>query len=186
MLPIHLGHSLTACSLLSSPWFPFAKGLEAGSCFLSKAYPEERSESFWPTSDLLMSLPTVFDWYASSSNCLDIFFFVVVQSLSHVRLFWTPWTAALQACLSFTVSWSLPKFMSTASVRPSDHLILWCPLLLLPYIFPSIRVFSNESAIRIRWPKYWSFSISASSSPTLCLLYRPALKTLCNHCLGMS
>ena len=72
----------------------------------------------------------------------------------------TPWTAACQASLSITNSWSLPKLMSTESVMPSNHFILCHPLLLLPSIFPSIRVFSNESALRIRWPKYWSFSFN--------------------------
>ena len=75
----------------------------------------------------------------------------------------TPWTAAHQASLSLTISQSLPKFMSIESVMPSNHLILCCPLLLLPSIFPSTTVFSNESALHIRWPKYWSFSISPFS-----------------------
>ena len=87
-----------------------------------------------------------------------------VQSLIHVRLFATLWTAAHQASLSITNSWSSPKFMSIESVMPSNHLILCCPLLLLPSIFLSIRVFSNESALRIRWPKYWSFSFNISPS----------------------
>ena len=86
--------------------------------------------------------------------------FSSVQSLSRVRLFATPWTAAFQASLSITNSWSLLKFMSIESVIPSNHLVLCCPLLLPPSTFPSIRVFSNESVLRIRWPKYWSFSIS--------------------------
>ena len=81
-----------------------------------------------------------------------------VQSLSCIRVFVTPWTAARQASLSITDSWSLIKFMSIESVMPSNHLILCHPLLLLPSIFPSIRVFSNESAFLIRWPKYWSFA----------------------------
>ena len=85
-----------------------------------------------------------------------------VQLLSSIRLFVTPWTAAHQATLSITNSWSLFKFMSIKSVIPSNHLILCHPLLLLPSIFPSIRVFSNESAVCIRWPKYWSFSFSIS------------------------
>ena len=85
---------------------------------------------------------------------------VVVQSLSRVQLFMTPWTAAHQASLSFIICQSLLKFMSVELVMPSTHLILCCPLLVLPSIFPSIRVFSNESALCIRWPKYWSFSIS--------------------------
>ena len=89
--------------------------------------------------------------------------FVVVQSLSCVQLFATPWTAAFQASLSFTISRSLLRLMSIESVMPSNHLILCRPLLLLPSILPSIRVFSNESALHIRWPKYWSFSIRTSN-----------------------
>ena len=80
----------------------------------------------------------------------------------HVQLFVTPWTVARQASLSITNSWSLLKLMSTESVMPSNHLILCCPLLLLPSIFLSIRVFSSESVLRIRWPEYWSFSFSIS------------------------
>ena len=88
---------------------------------------------------------------------------VVVQSLSHVWLFMTPWTPACQASLS-TISRSLLKLMSIELVMPSNHLILCLPCLLLPSIFPSIRVFSDESALRIRWPKYWSFTFSISPS----------------------
>ena len=83
-----------------------------------------------------------------------------VQSLSHVRLFATPWTVACQESLSITNSQSLLKLMSIEIVMPSNHLILCCPLLHLPSIFPNIRVFSNESVHSIRWPKYWSFSFS--------------------------
>ena len=90
--------------------------------------------------------------------------FSSVQSLSHIRLSLTPWTAARQASLSITNSWSSPKPMSTESVMPSNHLILCRRLLLLPSISPSIRVFSNESAFHIRWPNYWSFSFSISPS----------------------
>ena len=90
--------------------------------------------------------------------------FSSVQSLSRVQLFATPWTAAHQASLSITNSWSLLKLMPIELVMPSNHLILCHPLLLLPSIFPSIRVFSNESVLHIRWPKYWSFSFSISSS----------------------
>ena len=90
--------------------------------------------------------------------------FVVFQSLSHVQLFATPWTAARQASLSFTMSRSLLKLISVELVMPSNHLNLCHPLLLLPSIFPSIRVFSNELALCIRWPKYWSFSLSISPS----------------------
>ena len=88
------------------------------------------------------------------------FQFSSVQSLSHVQFFATPWIAARQASLSITNSWSLPKLMSIESVMPSSHLILCCPLLLLLPIPPSIRIFSNESTLRMRWPKYWSFSFS--------------------------
>ena len=87
-------------------------------------------------------------------------FFVVVQSLSHVRHFETPWAAAHQASLSFTIFRSLLKLMSIESAMPTNHLILCSPFLLLPSVFPSIRVFSNKSALCIRWPKYWSFSFS--------------------------
>ena len=87
-----------------------------------------------------------------------------VQSLGHVRLFATPWITARQASLSITNSWSLPKFMSIESEMPSSHLILCHPLLLLHPIPPSIRLFSNESALCISWPKYWSFSFNISPS----------------------
>ena len=90
--------------------------------------------------------------------------FSSVQSLSHVQLFMTSWTIARQASLSITNSWSLFKLIFIESVMPSNHLILCCPLLLLPSIFPSIRVFSNESAFHIRWPNYWSFSFDISPS----------------------
>ena len=87
-----------------------------------------------------------------------------MKSLSRVRLFVTPWIAAPQASLSITNSRSSPKLMSIESVMPSSHLILCCPLLLLPPIPPSIRVFSNESTPCMRWPKYWSFSLSPSNA----------------------
>ena len=90
--------------------------------------------------------------------------FSSVQFFSHVQLFVTPRTAAPQASLSITSSQSLLKLMSIELVMPSNHLILCCPLLLLPSIFPSLRVFSSESVLRIRWPKYWSFSFSISPS----------------------
>ena len=88
------------------------------------------------------------------------FYFSSVQSLSHVRLFVTPWIVACKASLSITNSWSSLKLMSIELVMPSSHLILCRPLLLLRPIPPSIRVFSNESTLRMRWPKYWSFSFS--------------------------
>ena len=89
---------------------------------------------------------------------------VVVQSLSRVWLFVAPWTVARQVSLSSATSQSLLKLTSIESVMPSNHLFLYCSLLLLPSIFPSIRIFSNESALRIRWPKYWSFNFSISPS----------------------
>ena len=91
------------------------------------------------------------------------FFSSSVQLLSHVQLFATPWTTACQASLSITNSRSLLKLRSITSVMPSNHLILCRPLLLLPSVFTSIRVFSNELALRLRWPKYWSFSVGPSS-----------------------
>ena len=102
------------------------------------------------------------NWISYNSKyCLQ---FSSVQSLSHVRLFATPWIAAHQTSLSITNSQSSPKLMCIESVMPFSHLILCRPLLLLPPIPPSIRVFSNESALHMRWPKYWSFSISLSPS----------------------
>ena len=108
------------------------------------------------------------EWTCSSSQCALILWenlvFSSVQLLSRVRLLAIPWTAARQASLSITNSWSSPKPMSVESVMSSNRLILFCPLLLLPSIFPSIKVFLNESALHIRWPKYWSFSFNISSS----------------------
>ena len=104
-------------------------------------------------------------WFLSlKHSCSILLSFNSVQSLSHVQLFVTPWTAACQASLSITNSRSLLKFMSIESVMPSNHLILCYPLLLLPSIFPNIRVFSNELALSITWPKYWSFSFNISPS----------------------
>ena len=92
------------------------------------------------------------------------FIIVIVQLVSHAQLFVTPWTAACQASLSFTICQSLLKLMSIESLMPSKYLILCHPLLLLPSIFPSIRVFYSDSALHIRWPEYWSFSFSISLS----------------------
>ena len=110
-------------------------------------------------------------WWLNKNNYSQTFIlhdfpqhFSSVQSLSRAQLFVTPWTAARQASLSITNSQSLPKPMSIESVMPSNHIILCRPLFLLPSILPSIRVFSNESAPRIGWPKYWSFSFSISPS----------------------
>ena len=104
------------------------------------------------------------DWrdLAAAAAAYPLLSFVVVQLRTFAWFFSTPWTEARQASLSFTVSWSLLKLMSIESVMPSNHLILWCPLLLLPSIFPSIRVFSNELALRIRWPTYCIFHFSTS------------------------
>ena len=120
--------------------------------------------------------------------------FTSVQLLSHVWLFVTLWIAARQAFLSITNSWSLPKLISIESVMPSNHLILCHPLLLLPSMFASIRVFSNESALHIRWPKYWRFSFNISPSnehPGMIsfkmdwldlLAVQGTLKSLLQHC----
>jgi len=91
-------------------------------------------------------------------------FIVVVQLLSCVQLFDTPWTEACQTSLSFTISWSMLKLVSIAPVMSSNHFMLWSPLLILLSFFPRTSVFSNESALCIRWPKYWSFSVSTSPS----------------------
>ena len=99
-------------------------------------------------------------WYLKSTVQ-----FSLVQSLSCVQLFETPWTTTHQASLSISNSRSLLRLMSIESMMPSNHLILCCHLLLLPSIFPSIRVFSNESALHIRWPKYWGVSASRSVPP---------------------
>ena len=102
-----------------------------------------------------------------AANCVCLFAYLMfssVQLLSRVRFFATPWTAACQASLSITNSWTLLKLMSITSVMQSNHLILCCPLLLTPSIFPSIRVFSSELVLRIWWPKYWSFGFNISSS----------------------
>ena len=111
----------------------------------------------------IMALTKSKDWLLIQIH-LTVCLLSSVQSLSHVRLFATQWTAAHQASLSITNSRSPPKPMSVHSVMPSNHLILCRPRLLLPSIFPSIKVFSNESALRIRWPKYWSFSFNISPS----------------------
>ena len=110
------------------------------------------------------SLSSTLHTFSNVTESWQLFVFAVVQSLSRVWLFATPWSAARQAPLPSTISWSLFKFISIESVMPSNHLILCHPLLLLPSVFPSIRVFSSESALCIRWPSYWSFSFSISPS----------------------
>ena len=108
-----------------------------------------RTYSYWGWQSALLSFPVQFS---------------LLQLLSCVRLLVTPWTATHQASLSITKPWSLPKFVSIESVMPSNHLIVCHPLLLLPSIFCITRVYSNESVLRIRWPKYWSFSFNMSPS----------------------
>ena len=103
-------------------------------------------------------------FFLLSISITNMIQFSSVQLFSRVWLFATPWTTACQASLSITSSWSLPKLMSIELVMPSNHLILCHPVLLLPSIFRSIRVFSNESTLHIRWPKYWSFSFNISPS----------------------
>ena len=126
------------------------------------------SSVLWPEIIQNLSCDTHHSFLSSKNSihllCKVIFLFVVVQSLRHVQLFVTPWATARQDSLSITNSRSLLKLMSIDSVMPSNHLILRHPLLPLPLIFPSIRVFSNELALRIRWPKYWSCSFSLSPS----------------------
>ena len=126
---------------------------------------------YWFKGDIYGFSKYTVIYFANSHSCEFIFQIfitlmveiVVVKSFSHVLHFATPWTAACQASLSFINSQSLLKFMFIESVMPSNHLILCHSLLLLPSIFPSIRVFSNESILPIRWPKYWNFSVSPSS-----------------------
>ena len=130
-------------------------------------------ESVMPSNRLvlcrpLLLLPSIFPstrgFSSESVPYTQIMFIVVAQSLSHVKLLMTPWTAAHQASLSLTISQSLLKLMSIELVMSSNHLILCYPLLLLSSIFPNIRVFSNDLAVHIRRPKYWSFSFSISPS----------------------
>ena len=118
--------------------------------------------SFWILEWATPALVETWIWVTAEvpSYSKILLLFSSVQSLSCVWLFATPWTAACQASLSITNSWTLLKLMSIKSVMPSNHLILCCPLLLLPSILPSIRVFSNESALLIRRPRYWSLSFS--------------------------
>ena len=143
-----LQHSRLPCPSLSP-------GVSSKSCPLSRwCY----KTIVWIDFRIRAGLKSPFHYYLCSVQ------FSSVQSLSHVRLFVTPLTAAHQALLSCTISWSLLKCMSIESVTPSNHLILCCPLLLLLSVFLSIRVFSNESVLCIRWPKYWRFGFSISYS----------------------
>ena len=132
---------------------------------------EARPAFVLPASKCIPHLRVLLSSHKILSNFCGISFqpvlmcsFVIVQSLTRVWFFVTPWTAAHQASLSLAISWSLLNLMSAESVMPSNHLTLCCPLLLPSSIFPSVTVFSNESALYIRWPKYWSISFSISPS----------------------
>ena len=141
---------------------------------VSKNHSQKRAVQSSPTITLLLRTPeprvtksqillNIIQKTVVSDNYYYLPQFSSVQSLNHVRLFATPWIAARQASLSITNSWSSPKLMSIKSVMPSSHLILCCPLLLLPPVPPTIRVFSNVSTLFMRWPQYWSFSFSIST-----------------------
>ena len=108
----------------------------------------------------LVNIATIYSFFSLQWKILR---YSLVHSLGYIRLFVTPWTEACQASPSFTISWSLLKLISFESVVPSNHLILCRPLLHLPSMFSSIRVFTNESVLFIRWPKYWSFHFSPSN-----------------------
>ena len=138
-------NTFTFFLLFSIEWIPGSKmtGYMFGVCFI-----------YYETSSCLSNLLCHFIFPSAALSS--------IQSLSRVWLFATPWTAACQASLSIINSQSLLKLISIESVMPSTHIILCCPLLCPPSIFPSIRVFSNESALCIRWPKYWRFSFNIS------------------------
>ena len=149
---------------------PEHKSISCGSreeeiSFQSREWERNRSTH---RSVILMDIPVLLSSWGHlrdlEQGILGEKWVVIIQSLSRVQLFVTPWTAAHQASLSITLFWSLLKLMSIESVMPSNHLIFCWPLLLQTSVFPSIRVFSNESLLPIRWPKYWSFSFSISPS----------------------
>ena len=136
---------------------------------------EKRNNIYKPSSTFIKKKKKKSTWERAQMNKIrfkteitieikDIQRVIKSLLLSHVWLFATPWTAVHQASLSFTISWSLPKLMSIEYVMPSSHFILCHSFLSLPSIIPSIRVFSNESTLHIRWPKYWSFNVSISPS----------------------
>jgi len=171
--PTERCHSLSTCCLgPSQQWEEWLRFTDGGTGARRTQVRDCRPEGL--TWDWRPHLPASILTVMTAGNllnCLWVFGlsfsihkFNSVQLLSRVQLFATPWTAACQASLSITNSWSLPKLISIESVMPSNHLIFCHPLLLLPSIFPSIRVFSNESALCIRWPKYWSFSFNISPS----------------------
>ena len=162
-LPLSPGVCSNSCPL--SQWCYLTISSSAALFFCLQSFPASGS---FPISQLFTSCGLKYwNFSISTSNehsGLIFFQFSSVQLLSCVWPFATPWTVAYQASLSITNSWSLLKLMSTELVLPSNHLILCRPLLLLPSVFPSLRVFSNESVLPIRWPKYWSFSFSISPS----------------------
>ena len=137
------------------------------SCLLPLKYKDDEIKDFANLLDDCVFSAENSVWHVISMESFLLLFLkkedVVVESFSRVRLFLTPWTAAHQAPLFFTISQSLLKLVSIELVMPSNHLVLCHPLLLLPSIFPSLRVFSKELAVCIRWPKYWSFGISSSN-----------------------
>ena len=142
-----------SCLTLATPW------TAASGAPLSMGFSRQEC---W--SGLLLPSPSLVNYLSPNGSPYSILGiqFSIVQSISRVWLFATPWITARQDSLSFTNSWSLLKLMSIESAMPSSHLILCCPLLLLPPMHPSIMVFSNESTLHMRWPKYWSFSFNIS------------------------
>ena len=161
--PIHSPLAAAESQYMRDGWF-WKRRLEAVphvhslSCYWGSIQFQESHSQLWRSGG------SVYMRFSKKKRLSSDGCFAVVQSLSGVWLFATPWTAARQASLSFTISWNLLKLMSIELVMPSSHLILCGPLLLLPSISPSIGVFSNESALHIRWPKDWSFSFSISLS----------------------
>ena len=149
------------CSYVKNPSIPSRKSFltEASWKWVSVTPHQKQQKLRILTQLLLASGKTSLNGPAATSQASPVSYAIVVVAQPV-----TPWTAAHQASPSFTISWSWLKLMSIESVMPSNHLILCHPLLLLPSIFPSIRVFSNELALCIRWPKYWSFTFSLSPS----------------------
>ena len=144
------------CFCCIAKWISYMYTYNSSLLSLSSTSPTPSNPSGSLQSTKLNSL-------VNTTGSHSVLYISSVQSLSRVQLFATPWAAACQVSLSITNSWSLLKLMSIMSVMPSNHLILCCPLLLLPSVFHTVRVFSNESVLHIRWPKCWSFSICPSN-----------------------